>query len=396
MGIFSGWFAKKNNLKKNNSVLTIQTPSFSSISSVRDNDIFMSAVLCNARHTSKVNVKAYYADKVDDGKLTYLLSLRPNRIMSAATFWEKARINYDCDTNVFIYLNKIKLPNGSFQLDSLWLIDPTSIQCLSDENKNIWFRFWVDSVQVLCDDSQLVVISKNLNKNELFGAGNSCINKAIQVIDTNYQGVENAIKTSAYIRFILQTATLMSDDTKTQRAKKFSEAMLNAEINQTGMAVIDGAEKLTQVDNKGDYVHFEEIKTFQENIYKYLGVNEKILKAENNDNEWQAYYESTIEPFLNKLSQELTYKLFTKREIGFGNEIRVDTNRIQNASFDTRLKISERIQLLPKYAPNQVLKLLYLPEIENGDDLYENKNYQQALDNSVKKKEGEEDGTKTN
>lgn len=396
MGIFSNWFGKQNQVKKNkSSILTINSPSFSTLVNVRDNDVFMSAVLCNARHTSKVNVRAYRKDDVLNNELTFLLSRRPNKLMSASSFWEKARINYDCDTNVFIYLDWEILPLSK-KLKSLWVIDPTGIQIATDENRNIWFSFYIDGKQIYCDESQIAVISKNINRNEFFGNGNSCIKKTLDVIDTNYQGIENAIKTSAYIRFVLQTATLMQGEAKTKKAKEFSDAMLNAEVNHTGVAVIDGAEKLTQIDNKGDYVKFEEIKTFQDNIYKFLGVNEKILKAENNDNEWQAYYESTLEPFFIKLSDELTYKIFTSREIGFGDEIRAETNRIQNASYDTRLKIAERVQLLPKYAPNQVLKLLYLPEIENGDDLYENKNYQQALDNSVTKKEGEEDGTKTN
>lgn len=396
MGIFSNWFGKQNQVKKNkSSILTINSPSFSTLVNVRDNDVFMSAVLCNARHTSKVNVRAYRKDDVINNELTFLLSRRPNRLMSASSFWEKARINYDCDTNVFIYLDWEILPLSK-KLKSLWVIDPTGIQIATDENKNIWFSFYIDGKQIYCDESQIAVISKNINRNEFFGNGNSSIKKTLDVINTNYQGIENAIKTSAYIRFILQTATLMQGEAKTKKAKEFSDAMLNAEVNNTGVAVIDGAEKLTQIDNKGDYVKFEEIKTFQDNIYKFLGVNEKILKAENNDNEWQAYYESTLEPFFIKLSDELTYKIFTSREIGFGDEIRAETNRIQNASYDTRLKIAERVQLLPKYAPNQVLKLLYLPEIENGDDLYENKNYQQALDNSIAKKEGEKDGTKTN
>ena len=396
MGIFSNWFGKQNQVKKNkSSILTINSPSFSTLVNVRDNDVFMSAVLCNARHTSKVNVRAYRKDDVLNNELTFLLSRRPNRLMSASSFWEKARINYDCDTNVFIYLDWEILPLSK-KLKSLWVIDPTGIQIATDENRNIWFSFYIDGKQIYCDESQIAVISKNINRNEFFGNGNSCIKKTLDVINTNYQGIENAIKTSAYIRFILQTATLMQGEAKTKKAKEFSDAMLNAEVNNTGVAVIDGAEKLTQIDNKGDYVKFEEIKTFQDNIYKFLGVNEKILKAENNDNEWQAYYESTLEPFFIKLSDELTYKIFTSREIGFGDEIRAETNRIQNASFDTRLKMAERVELLPKYAPNQVLKLLYLPEIEGGDEIYENKNYQQALDNSVVKKEGEKDGTKTN
>ena len=175
MGIFSNWFGKQNQVKKNkSSILTINSPSFSTLVNVRDNDVFMSAVLCNARHTSKVNVRAYRKDDVINNDLTFLLSRRPNRLMSASSFWEKARINYDCDTNVFIYLDWEILPLSK-KLKSLWVIDPTGIQIATDENRNIWFSFYIDGKQIYCDESQIAVISKNINRNEFFGNGNSSI-----------------------------------------------------------------------------------------------------------------------------------------------------------------------------------------------------------------------------
>ena len=389
MGIFSWLIGSKEKHKKTvNNVINVSVPNFTNLKSVRENDVFMSAVLCNARHTSKISVKHFYNGEPKKDSLTSILNVRPNRIMNSATFWEKARIKYDCDTNVFIYIDwKINPNTLKLFVNSLWILEPNNIQVTHDNNM-IWYSFNVDGKQITCDESYMAVISKNVDLQEMFGDGNNSIAKTLKVIDTNYQGVEKAIKSSAYIRFILQTTTLMSDEKKKEKGQAFSEAMLNADNNGTGIAVIDGGENLTQINSKADYVKYEELKEFQDNLYKYLGVNEEILKAKADDKTWQSYYESTIEPFLIKVQQELTYKLFNKNERDYGNEIRIEDNRLQNLSLDTRLKIAERIQLMPKYSPNMVLDLLYLPKIEGGDTLYENLNYQNVKGESSKNEIG--------
>jgi hypothetical protein len=110
-------------------------------------------------------------------------------------------------------------------------------------------------------------------------------------------------------------------------------------------------------------------------IYEHYGINKKILDASFNEDDWQSYYESSLEPLAMKIEAELTEKLLTEREREFGNEIRVDANRLQTASLKTRLQVAQTIQKSPVHRPNDVFNLLYMDPIEGGDKSFMFLNY---------------------
>ena len=74
----------------------------------------------------------------------------------------------------------------------------------------------------------------------------------------------------------------------------------------------------------------------RQNIYRYYGVNDKILTSTLNDTEFISFYENVIEPISVQLSYEFTFKLLTPREIGYGNRIDFVANLLQYATLQTR------------------------------------------------------------
>ena len=84
------------------------------------------------------------------------------------------------------------------------------------------------------------------------------------------------------------------------------------------------------------------------------------------EDEWNAFYESTIEPIALQLSLEFTTKLFSDREIGHGNEIVFEANRLQYASVSTKLAL---VSLVDRGAmtPNEWREVFNLAPIEGGD-----------------------------
>lgn len=84
------------------------------------------------------------------------------------------------------------------------------------------------------------------------------------------------------------------------------------------------------------------------------------------EDQWNAFYESTIEPLAVQMSLEFTCKLFTDREIGHGNEIVFEANRLQYASVRTKLGL---VQLVDRgiMTPNQLAEVFNLPPVPGGD-----------------------------
>ena len=117
-------------------------------------------------------------------------------------------------------------------------------------------------------------------------------------------------------------------------------------------------------------------------IYEYLGCTSDICKGKFDSKNWQSYYETTIEPVVDEIAEELTRKLFTYGELNAGNVIAGDTNPLLVLSPQERAQYASIIVKCPKYKPNDVFRLLGMPTIEGGEEIYINQTY---------KKDGEGD-----
>ncbi|MFP3467901.1 phage portal protein, partial [Leifsonia sp. SIMBA_070] len=72
-------------------------------------------------------------------------------------------------------------------------------------------------------------------------------------------------------------------------------------------------------------------------IYSFFNINEKIIQSKYNEDEWNAFYESEIEPIARQLSEEFTRKIFSRTERGYGNKIIFEASSLQYASMQTKL-----------------------------------------------------------
>ena len=98
---------------------------------------------------------------------------------------------------------------------------------------------------------------------------------------------------------------------------------------------------------------------------KYFGINEHIVLSNYTEDEWNAFYESILEPIGLQMSLEFSNKIFTPTEKRFGNEIIFESNRLQYASNKTKIE-------LVRYASNiltinEQREVFNLSPIEGGD-----------------------------
>lgn len=385
--IINAIFSKNKNLNKNKnnlSVLDLFSPYFSGESNPRLNDTFMSCCQAHARHGAKFTPTVYLNNEPSKNKkyITDLLSLRPNPLMNAPTFWGKVTENYFEVNNVFIYLDfdwtDFKAPlKGLYPLDT----DYNRIEVRCNDSNELFMKFTMNNNQYVVPMSQIAHIARNVNAGELFGYNNKAIDQVLKVIQTNYEGVEQAIKTSAFLRFIIQVTTPMNDKVLKEKTEYFANQYLGK--SATGIAYMDAASNVIQINSQAKYANAEDVKLFEEKIYKYLGISEKILTADFNEDGWSSYYESSIEPLVMKIEAELTYKIFSVAERSYGNRVVIDPNKLQTASLKTRAMIASIIQKLPVYVPNTINDLLFVPRTEHGADEYSTLNYVKASEQSA-------------
>lgn len=370
MGFFQGIFTTIFNSKKNvqissSKMINLFTPRFSSTVSPLLNDTFMTAVNTHALHFSKIKPTAYLNDKESKNWLTKLLSVRPNAIMSAGVFWEKAARNYYIDNNLFIYLDWDP-ENTNAPLQSLWILDPNTMEVSYNKALNeFYLSFQLQGDHIVTSLDNIVHVARHVGLSEIFGEHSQAIDQVLKVINTNYEGIDNAIKSSAFLRFVINTTTLLTDADKEKKAKKFAETYLSKD--GTGIAYLDSSSEITQINSEAKYANEKEMAFFEKKIMNYLTIDQCMVSAKFTENDFQSYYETNMEPFANKLSSELTYKIFTDREYGVGNRIVISSSDMQVISLTSKISILSNTKEIGLYTINEYRKMFNMPPIEDGD-----------------------------
>lgn len=378
MGFFSKLFGKsKGIVKTKQNVVDFFTPMFSDFGDdITRSHVVQEAISSITKHASKLKLSHYTKDNngnLQKGRdtLNEILQLYPNSLENGADFLEKAMYHWLVDNNVFIYLKFI--PSNAYQgkevLDSMWVIDPVeTVVNVADDGK-IFLTFWINNEieKVTTSIDNVAVLKRNVGNDEFFGGNNSNINQVLKIIDTNYQGIEKAIKTSAYIRFIVESSTVLNPQVKKQKAKDFADDFLKSGTDTGGVIFTDAANKITQVKHESVYANEKEMEQFYKQVYHYFGTNENIIKSDYTDQQWNSFYESTIEPFVNKLELELSKKIFSKNERTRGNRIVVEISKLQQMSIASRLSIIKEVKDIGLLTLNEMRELIYLKPIEGGD-----------------------------
>ena len=214
--------------------------------------------------------------------------------------------------------------------------------------------------------TDIIHLRQDINENDLFGdSPKDALLPLMEVVTTTDQGIVNAIKNSGTVKWLLKFLSNMRDEDIKSKTKEFTENFLNID-NTGGAAGIDNKVEAQQIDPK-DYVpNAAIIDRTTERIYSFFNTNAKIVQSKYTEDEWNAYYESEIEPIALQWSAEDTRKLFNRRERGFGNKIIYSANNLQYASMQTKLNLTRMVDR-GALTPNEWREVLNLPPIENGD-----------------------------
>jgi len=379
MGLLDFLTGKKIKKPSSTSSLDFYVPQFSGINNPELNSTYVAVCDAHARHLSKIKpfVKRNGEMVKTKNYINNVLSLRMNPKMSAAQGWEILARDYFMVNNAIAWI-EWDFKNYNAPLRAIWPLDPdkNSMQVVRGTTPGqVYVKFTLDGQEKIVDYDEILLVTRNAKPSTLLGQQSKATDAILKVIQTQFEGIELAITQSAYIRFVIQSPTPLKKEERERRAKEFSDTYLGS--GSVGLAYVDGAQELKQVNSQAKYIDAEQLKILQNMIYEALGSNEKIPTGTYSEDEFQSYYETSLEPFVIKLTSELTYKVLTQGEREKGNEIAVDVDRLQTASLNTRVKIADRYLKLPVMIPNVVSDLLFLPKSEAGDKEYQTLNYKE-------------------
>lgn len=355
------------------------SPIFSSFNgNLYDNDVVRTCIDAIAKNAAKLKSKRIrrvsgQVIEVSDN-LQWLLQVRPNPYMSSYDFIYKVVSQLYTNNNAFIYIQTDVLG----KITGFYPLAFSSIEFVEYEGDMYCRFYFLSGYRMTVPYTSLIHLRRHFNSDDIFGESNQKPFKpTLSLIQTVNEGIINAIKSSARLRgFLKFTQTLRPEDLKAQRDKFVADYLsIN---NDGGIGAVDAKADFTPVTMDGKMVDDKQMSVIRDNAYRYFGVSENIIKADYTEDQWNAFYESILEPIAIQLSLEFTEKCFTDREKGFGNEIIFEANRLQYASNKTKISLLQYLMPMGVFSINDALEIFNMPPVEDGDRRIFSLNYVNA------------------
>ena len=355
------WFEKLFRRQPNNSRYAPTLDGFAPIytqfgTNIYASDVVQQALKCIVDEMKKLNpthIKMTGSDPVPVKSSTVQNVLEmPNIHMTASDFLEKITWLLLLNYNVFIipiYETWIDAKTEAERryYTALYPIKPTQVDFIEDPAGRLYtkFYFWNGETTTIPYDD-VIHIKYNYSVNEYMGGnelGQPDHEALLKTLNLNKQlldGIAKAMNASYAVNGIIKYNTML-DDGKTLKALNDLERKL--QNSQSGFLPLDLKTEFTPLERKTELVDADTLKFIDEKILRNWGVSLPILTGDYTKEQYNAFYQKTLEPLIISISQAFTQKLFTRREYAFGNRINLYPKELIFMTVEQTLEMIEKL-----------------------------------------------------
>lgn len=342
--------------------LTAYRPAFTTWhGAIYESLIVRAAIDARARHISKLKIETY---GTANPSLQSKLKLGPNQWQTWSQFL------YRVSTILDVYNNAAIVPvfDDRMIITGYYPVLPTKCEVIQYEGRP-WLRYKFSDGQIgAVEFEKCAILTKHQLKNDFFGDDNSALNETMKLLDIQRQGVEEAIKNTASIRFMAQLSNFAKPEDIANERKRFTKENLSSEADTGGFLLFPSTYKdIKQIDSKPYTVDADQLKLIYSNVQNYYGVNEDILQNKAVGDAWSAFYEGCVEIFAIQFSEAMTKAAYSERERAQGSGIIATANRLQYLTNKDKLDISAQMLDRGVMSINEIRDIWNLAPVEGGD-----------------------------
>lgn len=300
----------------------------------------------------------------------------PNPLMTTSEMLEKTcwllLMNYNAFLiPVFRTWKDEKTGEERRYYEALYPIKPTQVDFIEDASGRLFVHFFfMNGYDTTIPYDDIIHIRYNYSVNEFMGGNevgspdHEALLKTLELNDTLLKGVAKAMKASYAVNGVVKYNTLL-DEGKTEKALQDLERKL--QNNESGFLPLDLKADFTPLPHTSAIVDEDTLKFIDGKILRHWGVPLAILTGDYTKEQYEAFYQKTLEPLIIAISQALTKKLFTDREKAFGNRIELYPKEL------IFMTVSQTLEMIKELSPTgalfenekrTMLGLRPLPELE--------------------------------
>jgi HK97 family phage portal protein len=335
---------------------------------IYDSDIVRSCIAPYVKALGKLVGKHVFDGqkelKVNPEPYMKVLLENPNPLMSAQKFQEKMAAQLILNGNAFASITRDRngIPVELFPLPAIGVE-------AEYRGNSLYLKFTLDNGKIYTFNyDDIIHLRTNYYDNDIFG--NSLmptLAPLLKISTTIDDGIVKTVKNSNVIRWLLKATGSLREDDLRKISENFAKAYTSAESTTGGVAATDPRVEVTQVKSNDYIPNFEILESVKSRIYSVFGVSEKIVQGNYTEDEWNSFYESSIEPIALDFANEYTRKLFSIKKRSYGNKIIFEASNLACATISTKLNF---LQMVDRGAltPNEWREIFNLAPVEGGDE----------------------------
>jgi len=331
-------------------------------------DVIRACIRPKARAIGKLTAK-HIRENIKECKVNpdpWILSVleEPNQFMTGQMLQEKLAIQLDLNNNAFAYIKRNEYGYPS----EVYPIPCTKIEVLENKQGQIFLKFTFKTGRVITlpyDD--IIHLRQDFNEHDLFGdSPYDSLLPLLDVVDTIDDTVVQKANGNHLIKWLLNFKEVLDQSEMEKNATEFVNNYMKITGAGVKVGISEPSYELEQVKSDSYVPESQRSLDAIRRIYNFFNTNEKIVQGSYNENEWNTYYESVIDPLAIQMSNEFTRKFFSSRERTSGNRIIFETSNLKFASIATKLSLSVMVDR-GSLTPNEWRSIMAFGPIMRGN-----------------------------
>lgn len=330
MAIWDKWFRKPEKTKKYdfedilNGIIPIYSSGFGE--NIYASDVVQQAIYSIVTELKKldpVHVRKTASDNdfvSVTGNIQSVLDA-PNPLMTTSDFIEKIAWTLLLNYNAFIY----PIWKGE-TLVALYPLQPSLVEFSQENSGKLWVTFHFPNGyegEVAYDDiihlRYRYSVSEFMGGNEFGQPDFKPLIETLKLNDTLLKGLAKSLNIQTTINGIIKIKTMQNIEAQMEKVKEFERKL---QANESGILPVDISSEYTPITKQVNLLDDKVLEFIDKKILRTFGVSIPIVNGDYTVEQYQAFYQKTLEPIVKSLGQAFTKGIFTKHAAqGFNNKI---------------------------------------------------------------------------
>lgn len=279
-----------------------------------------------------------------DGNIQRVLDA-PNPLMTTSDFIEKVAWTLLLNYNAFIYPIWDK-----DTLVALYPLQPAQVEFDPDYNGTgkTWVRFTFPNGYVGDVPYESIIhlrykfsVSEYMGGNENGQPDFQPLLDTLKLNDTLLKGLAKSLNIQTSVNGVVKTKTMKNTDEQMQMIRDFEKKL---QANESGMLPIDISADYMPITKQVQLLDATTLEFIDRKILRTWGVSIPIVNGDYTKDQYEAFYQKTLEPIVKSFSQAFTKGIFTKHEAqGFKNEVAFYVKELIFMNTDQKLSLFENL-----------------------------------------------------